>query len=343
MHHSERDAYDNRRRKNVTKAIVMHTLLHLSAIICLAQLPADFRERERNPLAPSLPLLTKEESKKIDVVIERFILYDIGALRGEAGKKALDDFNQLGSEAAFNLIFGLNRAANMESSCPAVIIAKKLAAIYRTTEDLQLLGYSKDLIGVGVTGKRHLGVIRDLQTNILLRKGYLQRKALVAGAGAKNVAAMSLAELESAYSKGTAAQKKAVLGEAEKRQGPMAIGVLLKGIASADADLAQWSRGLLEKNLQRQSIDALKLLLKDKRKEVRIAAVGAVSARNLRLGGELIELLLDPEVEVREASRIALVRLANGRDFGPESSASIGERETAAMRWRAWWKTAGGK
>lgn len=311
----------------------MPTILCLSALLCLTQIPPDFRDRDRHPLAPSLPLLTKDESKKIDTVIERFIQYDIGVLKGAEGKKALDDFNNLGPEATFNLIHGLNRTANIQSSCPAVIIAKKLASIYSTTEDLQLLGYSKDLIGIGVTGNRHLGVIRDLQTNILVRKGYLQRKALVAG-GTK-----SYAELESAVSKGNVAQKKAALTEAEKRQGPKAIGVLLMGIASSDAELSQWSRGLLDKNLLRESADSLKLLIKDKRKEVRLAAVGAINAKKLRLGSELIDLLLDPEIEVREASRQALVRMANGRDFGPESSANVVEREAAVMRWRAWWKT----
>ncbi|MSU78860.1 MAG: hypothetical protein EXS16_12295 [Gemmataceae bacterium] len=311
----------------------MPTILCLSALLCLTQIPPDFRDRDRHPLAPSLPLLTKDESKKIDTVIERFIQYDIGVLKGAEGKKALDDFNNLGPEATFNLVHGLNRTANIQSSCPAVIIAKKLASIYLMTEDLQLLGYSKDLIGIGVTGKRHLGVIRDLQTNILLRKGYLQRKALVGG-GTK-----SYAELESAINKGTIAQKKAALTEAEKRQGPKAIGVLLMGIASLDAELSQWSRGLLDKNLQRESADSLKLLMKDKRKDARLAAVSAVSAKKLRLGSELIDLLLDPEIEVREASRQAIVRMANGRDFGPESSANVGEREAAVMRWRAWWKT----
>src|SRR5438128_805968 len=84
-------------------------------------------ERPRNPLAPSLPQLTDEEEEKIDAVIDRFILYDTGKLKGAEGKKALADFNNLGPEAIFPLIRGLNRAANIESSCPALVIAKKLS------------------------------------------------------------------------------------------------------------------------------------------------------------------------------------------------------------------------
>ena len=57
-------------------------------------------------LAPSLPRLTKDEYAKIDTTIDRFIQYDIGKLKGAEGKKALDDFNRLGSESIFNLIDG---------------------------------------------------------------------------------------------------------------------------------------------------------------------------------------------------------------------------------------------
>src|SRR6476659_9771060 len=96
---------------------------------------AGFQDRERHPLAPSLPLLTRDEYKKIDTIIDRFIDYDTGKLKGAEGKKALEDFNKLGSESIFNLIDGLNRTANMEDSCPAVIIAKRVATILRASED----------------------------------------------------------------------------------------------------------------------------------------------------------------------------------------------------------------
>jgi len=102
---------------------------------------------------------------------------DIGKLKGAEAKKALDDFKTLGPEATFHLIDALNRTANMESSCPAVIIAKKLAVTFSATEDLALLQFAKENIGAGVTAKRHLNVLHDLQTNILLRRAALQRRA----------------------------------------------------------------------------------------------------------------------------------------------------------------------
>src|SRR4051812_3651467 len=101
-------------------------------------------ERPRHPLAPSLPLLTKEEEKRYDDVVERFIQYDTGKLTGPAGKKALADFTALGPEAFFNLLDGFNRAANLEASCPAVIIARKIAGILRTSEDLELITFARE-------------------------------------------------------------------------------------------------------------------------------------------------------------------------------------------------------
>jgi hypothetical protein len=148
----------------------MQSLLYLTAILSIAQVPADYRDRERHPLAPSLPLLTAEESKKIDTVIDRLIQADTGKIRGDDAKKANDDFNRLGPEAIFNLIDGLNSAANMESSCPAVVIAKKVARVLSTTDDLDLLQFAKENIGADVTAKRHLNVLKDLQSLILFRK-----------------------------------------------------------------------------------------------------------------------------------------------------------------------------
>src|SRR5438105_4638451 len=129
----------------------MNTLLCISAFFLAVP---EFKDFERHPLPPSLPLLTKQENEKIDAIIERFIKYDIGKLQGAAGKKALDEFNGLSPEATFNLIDGLNRTANLESSCPAVLIARKLGKILSQSDDAALLTYAKENIGVGVIAKR---------------------------------------------------------------------------------------------------------------------------------------------------------------------------------------------
>src|SRR5262245_41048675 len=82
--------------------------------------------RKPHPLAPSLPLLGSEEEKRLDDIIDRFIQFDLGKLQGEEGKRALQEFQKLGPEAIFALIRGLNRAAEIEGSCPAAILGKKV-------------------------------------------------------------------------------------------------------------------------------------------------------------------------------------------------------------------------
>jgi hypothetical protein len=77
----------------------------------------------------------------------------------------------------------------------------------------------------------------------------------------------------------------------------------------------------------------LKEQLKNDEAAVRLAVVEQVAARKLRFGAELIGLLKDNDPEVRRAAHQALVRLADGQDFGT----------TAVERWRAWWEKANAK
>ena len=312
----------------------MNTLFCLSTLLVLAA-GQNYGDRERHPLAPSLPRLTKEEQKKIDAIVERFIQYDIGKLTGADAKKALEDFNRLGPEAIFSLIDGLNRAANMESSCPAVIIAKKVGTILSRSEDLELLAFARENIGSEVTAKRHLNVLKDLQVSIIVRRGALQRQASAQG-GAKSASSLSLGDLEKAVGKESGAKLKMALSETEKRQGAKAVDILLMGAKNPDKEIARFSQDLLGKNVQRQSADVLKALLKHDRSEVRITAAKTIAAKKLRLGAELIALLQDGDDEVRQAGRRALSQIG-GVDHGPEADASFADREAAVARWRAWW------
>ena len=119
--------------------------------------------RKPHPLAPSLPQLTEEEEDRIDQVIEQFILADTGRLRGPEAKKAMADFRALGPEATFSLIRGMNKAAAIDHSCPAVTIARKLSTFLRSSDDPQLLIYARESIGLGVTRSKHMGVLKDLK------------------------------------------------------------------------------------------------------------------------------------------------------------------------------------
>ncbi len=319
----------------------MNTALLTLALVALA--PADppaFKDRERHPLAPSLPLLTEKEQEAIEKVIDRLIEYDIGKLKGTAGKKALADFKTLGPEAIPALIEGLNRAATMEASCPAVLIAKKLAEMLSASEDSELLDFARENIGAGVKTRRHTVVLKDLKVTCQLRKAALQRRllALKRTGGAKPPRSMSVVELADAAGSERGPRLKLILAELGGRPGEKAVAALGAAAGAYEGDVRQAARDALAKNLARASAAGLKAKLADDRAEVRIAAARAVAARGLRFGPELIALLTDSEGEVRQAARQALVRLSRGNDYGPERGASEADLEAAVRRWRAWWE-----
>jgi hypothetical protein len=53
--------------------------------------------------------------------------------------------------------------------------------------------------------------------------------------------------------------------------------------------------------------------------------------------GELLQLLVDPEMAVIQSARVALTELS-GEDFGPSSDADRRGRAEAVAAWRQWWK-----
>lgn len=317
-----------------------HVVLNF-ALMVLAQ-TGEGQTPARNPLAPSLPLNTKEESERYESVINRFVKFDIGQLKGGEGKKALEDFNRLPSAAIFELIDGFNQAANMEHSCPAVIIGRKILSILNTSDDLELLAFAKENVGGGVTAKRHLGMLREVQTGILLRKGEVQRRVLASGGktapgtGEKSLASLAFSELVKKADKEKGVKLKEVLTEIEKRQTPKVFETLAIAANHEDADIQKLSQELLTKHLARQSPAELKELFKHDRAVVRAGAAKEVGSRKLRHVSELIDLLNDAEPTVQQAAHQALVRIS-GVDHGPAADASFGDRQAAQGRWREWW------
>jgi hypothetical protein len=92
--------------------------------LLLAAQDSNLGDRPRHPLAPSLPQLTKQEEARVDAIIERFIRADVGKTDKATLKTATAELNKLGPETIFNLIEAFNRVANLEESCPAVVIGK---------------------------------------------------------------------------------------------------------------------------------------------------------------------------------------------------------------------------
>jgi hypothetical protein len=322
------------------------------ALAFVALVPADApprkdTPRERHPLAPSLPQLTAEEETKIEGVIDRFIDYDTGKLRGAEGRKALEDFKRLGPEAIPPLIDGLNRAANLGHSCATVIIARKLAVFLGATNDQQLLDFARETIGAGVTATRHQGVIKDLRVACMVRKSVVQRQAMAAWVQAKPgpspLRSMSVAQLVEAAGSERGPHLKMVLVELEQRKGNQVINALGAAASSYEPDIRQLARVLLVRHLSRQTGTAVKAKLKDDRPAVRAAAAEVIAVRGWRFGSELIDLLSDADADVRQAARRALVQLARGTDYGPEANATAAERADAIRQWDSWWAAQTGK
>jgi hypothetical protein len=321
------------------------TILGLALVVLLpGDAPAGKETpRQSHPFAPSLPQLTDEEEDRIDRVIDRFIDYDTGKLQGEEGKKAVKEFKELGPEATFGLIRGLNRAAKIEGSCPALIIAKKLATIFRSTNDRELLQFARENIGLGVGQSRHMGILKDLRTICLLRQRSLPQTTVVTTV-TRPFRDKSIADLIDAVSSEHGPRLKQVLNELEKRRGDDVVRTLSSvASGSRDAEIVKLARDLLASNLAREDAAAIRDRLRDKQAEVRAAAARAAGSKGLRqAGGELIELLSDPEKDVRTSAHEALARLA-GKDFGPDADAGDAQRALALARWRDWWDRQGGR
>jgi hypothetical protein len=340
----------------------MKRFLPLVVVFLSVMLIAADAPRKPHPFAPSLPDLTQKQEEAFDKIIDDFILYDVGALKGEEGKKALEEFRKLPPESIFALIRGLNRAAAIDDSCPAVVIGRKITSILRSSTDAQLLEFARENVGAGVKQSRHLGVIKDLRVGSMLRKREVDRMLalnpkLVAKTTGKEpremllikpiasldqtaigkLRAMSIKELATEAELNRGSKLRPILMEMEKRQGDAVLGTLAQSAVSYEPEIKELAGNLLVSYLARQDEAFLKKQLVDDQKQVRLAAVKAVSKKNLRLGSELIERLKDDDVDVRLAAKAALVKLAKGMDYGPAPDAPKAERDEALEQWRAWW------
>jgi hypothetical protein len=309
----------------------MSTLLTLTLVLLAADPPT---ERPRSPIAPSLPALTPRQEALIDKVIEQFILADTGQLIGDEARAAMISFEGLGRESIPQLIRALNRTATKEQSCPVVVITRKLSTLLLSSNDAELLDFAYDNIGAGVAPNRFSRALADLKFQIKQRQNALARRP-------KTPQNLSTADLAKAATNETSAPKLApLLRELETRRGPEVLAVL--GAAAQGtygSDVRPLAQELLERNATRQPVPELKDRLKSDNAEVRRASVRAAANRTPPLGSELIDLLGDEVVEVRNAAHDSLVKLNRNNDLGPKADASPEEVRQAQMRWRTWWMT----
>lgn len=323
---------------------MMPTILALTAILCAADPPADTDTkpmRKPHPLAPSLPELTKEEEDKNDDIINRFIKADSGQTKGEEAKQAQRDFDALGPEAIPALLRGLNRAAQLEHSCPTIMIAKKLSRLLMASDDQKLLEFARDEIGAGVPRGKHAGILAELRTQCLVRKNALARATPppTLTTGAKTPRTMTNADLIAAANKESGDKLKPLLAELEQRKGPEILpgysSVVATFVKNMDTETQQTVRASLDRYMARQTATFMKDKLKDKDVEIRRAAVRSVAKFTVLLPN-LIDALADEDAEVRADAHQTLLKVSKGEDFGPDADAKPEQIKDAQTKWRSW-------
>jgi len=111
--------------------------------------------------------------KQLDKIVDDFIAYDIGQIRGSAGQRAFNRFMALGKDSIPALVRGLNKSASIHASCPVGVIAGKLMNTLRLANDPAMRQYALDNIGVGVPENAP-----HYQRLLAMRKSWLQGPAL---------------------------------------------------------------------------------------------------------------------------------------------------------------------
>ena len=101
-------------------------------------------------VAQPLTVESRALAQQYDRVIEDFIDYDLGQLRGRAGWAARDRLMALGPDAVPALVRGLNRSAAIHASCPVGVLAGKLMQVLRESGDPTWKQFAVDHLGEGV-------------------------------------------------------------------------------------------------------------------------------------------------------------------------------------------------
>jgi hypothetical protein len=106
------------------------------------------------------------ERDRFDEVVDQFIKFDIGRLRGAAGVEAKRAFDALGTDAIPALVRGLNKAAHIRASCPVMVISSKLQSALSMNQDRSLLEYAVENLGRDVPASApYAAQVRTIQAH----------------------------------------------------------------------------------------------------------------------------------------------------------------------------------
>lgn len=149
-----------------------------------------------------LSVVTLESNPEDDLIVDRFIQYDIGQLRGEAGAEAMKRFNNLGPDSIPALVKGLNRSAAIQATCPVGVLSQKLRTELARTSDRAMLRYALENIGRDVPSnqphaKRINSFREQLRAQYDASDSMLRERLAEQGLPARDELLMHLRQLES--------------------------------------------------------------------------------------------------------------------------------------------------
>ena len=124
-----------------------------------------------------VPKATPQREAVYDDVVQRYILYDIGRLRGLAGRKAALDFEALDLDAIPALVRGLNRSATLDASCPVMAISQKLTTLLSKCDDLEMIAQMRDTIGKDVGTTPYYDYLNSLKKACVQRLKHAQEQS----------------------------------------------------------------------------------------------------------------------------------------------------------------------
>ena len=292
-------------------------------------------KREPNPLAPSLPLLSDAEEARYDKIVNQFIKYDLGQLPGAEGLKAKNDFLKLTSESIPALFRGLQISSKLEHSCPVAMISQKLKSFLLKSEDDELLDFARDELTSALEGSRHAPLLQDMRLGVTLR-----RKVVLANKPAvpKWLLSMTVAEMLKSLQEEENQQKHKLMAQELGRRGDHES---LQGLGlfavSFYPEVKEPSIKLLQEKMRKLKIGEMQEFLKDTNPLLRQKAAEAMGNLKATKGAEdLVPLLLDANGGVQKAVREALVKIASGKDFGPDDFSNSESVRKSQSEWKRW-------
>lgn len=292
-------------------------------------------KRERNPLAPSLPLLSSAEEARYDKIVNQFIKYDLGQLPGAEGLKAKNDFLKLGSESIPALFRGLQISAKLEHSCPVAMISQKLKSFLLKSEDEELLEFARDELTSALEGSRHAPLLQDMRLGVTLRrKAVLANKPQVP----KWLLDMTVAEMLKSLREEENQQKHKLMAQELGRRGDHES---LQGLglfaASFYQEVKEPSIKLLQEKMRKLKAVELQEFLNDTNPLLRQKAAETMgNLKAIKGAGSLTPLLLDANGGVQKAVREALIKIAGGKDFGPVDFSNPESVRKSQSEWKRW-------